>query len=140
MNGTGQPGGYSAYHNWIAGLRVIMVQTVAVNRFDEVNAKIMQQMDIGLMISNEAEPDVLQWWLPLGIRKNYTHIMQKAEVICNAVGRVKYIKPIYQALVDSGQQKTALAWFNHNKGWYHPYTVDVIGKIVGAKSETISAK
>jgi hypothetical protein len=40
------------------------------------------------------------------------------------MGRWKYVKPIYQALLDSDQSEVAHAWYNEVSDFYHPYVVE----------------
>lgn len=48
--------------------------------------------------------------------------MQAAVAFLGAVGRMKYLRPLYRALVKSGQsgRDAALAAFEANKDKYHP--------------------
>ena len=69
--------------------------------------------------------------MPLGIRQGYAPVIEPAHEFISVQGRLKYLKPIYQALLDSDQRDTAVKWFNENIDFYHPLAVSAIKKQLG---------
>jgi hypothetical protein len=45
-------------------------------------------------------------------------------------GRLKYLQPVYQALVQTGRRDLAYQWFILNQNFYHPIALDAIRAIV----------
>lgn len=52
------------------------------------------------------------------------------------MGRLKYIKPIYSALVDSGQKTTAEQWNSDNQNFYSTTTELEIYWIINGQTPT----
>jgi leukotriene-A4 hydrolase len=66
-----------------------------------MTTEIMTKIDADYNCTNTADPEVKQRWFPLGIKMNYTEVTPKAKEFVQGMGRWKYVKPIYQALLDS---------------------------------------
>lgn len=45
---------------------------------------------------------------------------------------MKYLKPIYQALLDSNQRSVAEQWYHENIDFYHPYVVEQLQRLLDA--------
>jgi len=71
-------------------------------------------------LTEEVDPEVKQRWLPLCILKDYRVVDSTAKEFVGEMGRMKYLRPIYQALVDAGRKQDALSWFDEFKEKYHP--------------------
>lgn len=50
------------------------------------------------------------------------------------MGRWKYVKPIYQALLDSNQKALAVQWYEEVADFYHPYVVEQLEALLGLSS------
>ena len=46
------------------------------------------------------------------------------------IGRMKYLRPCYIALVTYGRRDLAYKWFIENQSFYHPIAVAVMRKII----------
>lgn len=99
-----------------------------------MNLEIMGKIDADYNVSNTSDPEVKQRWFPLGIKLGY-NITDKAKEFVQGMGRWKYVKPIYQALLDSDQKELAIQWYNEVADFYHPYVVDQLTTLLGIKSE-----
>ena len=64
--------------------------------------------------------------------KFYEPVTQPAHDFISSMGRMKYLTPIYTALMDSGNKTTAQDWYNQNIDFYHPYAVQQLGKLVNS--------
>jgi hypothetical protein len=51
---------------------------------------------------------------------------------------MKYLQPIYQALLDSDKKDLALKWYHENINFYHPYCVKKVGDMLGVTEEQIA--
>jgi len=63
--------------------------------------------------------------------KNYTAVLEPAHQFISSMGRMKYLTPNYQALLDSDQKPLAIQWYQENVNFYHPYAVLQLGKLLG---------
>lgn len=88
-------------------------------------------MDADLVLTEEKNPEIGQRWLPLSIMMNYQPGFIKAKKFVAEYGRMKYILPVYQALVRSGNINSAVQWYNDNILFYHPIASTQIKRILG---------
>lgn len=138
LNGT-SPSGFDDYNSYDSNLKQVFGDTLlAMN--DSINLVIMNKIDEDLNITNTVDPEVKKRWFPLGIMQHYDNVTEPAHEFISSMGRMKYLTPIYQALMDSGEQSTAQAWYAENVGFYHPYAVQQVAKIVNAPSKPKPSK
>lgn len=57
--------------------------------------EIMTKIDEDYNLTSSVDPEVLQRWLPLGLKLKYPNAMDPAHTLISSVGRWKYVKPIY---------------------------------------------
>lgn len=118
---TTSPHGYEVYEDWYSGLHVVFLeQLIAENCTLEVYKKV----DSDLNVTGSSDPEVKERWYPMGIKLNDTTITPLAKKFVQEMGRYKYVKPIFQALLDSNQKDLALTWFHEKEDFYHPYVID----------------
>ena len=101
----------------------------------DVTLDIMKQVDKDLDVTNTLDPECKNVWYPLGIKLGYAPITEAAHTFISSMGRMKYLMPIYQALLDSNQKDVAVKWFNENITFYHPYCVNKLKKMLGITDE-----
>jgi len=82
-------------------------------------------VDKDLNLTLTVDPEVKQRWIPLSIINGYD-VMKVAEEFVGSMGRMKYLKPIYSALLATGQKTTAQKWLEDNLKFYHPYSIEVL--------------
>jgi leukotriene-A4 hydrolase len=70
----------------------------------------------------------------MGILLNYTNVLEPAHQFISSMGRMKYLTPVYQALLKTNQKALAIQWYEENVDFYHPYAVLQIGKLLGVIS------
>ena len=90
----------------------------------------MKQIDADFNVTGAVDPEVRQRWYPLGIEKGYDDVMAPSKKFAQEMGRWKYVKPIYAALVDSDQKEMAIQWFQEKADFYHPYVVEQLKKLL----------
>jgi len=95
-----------------------------------MNLEIMEKIDEDYKVTNTSDPEVKYKWFPLGIKLGYPDVTAPAKKFAQGMGRWKYVKPIYQALLDSDQEELALQWYNEVADFYHPYVVDQLTKLL----------
>lgn len=54
----------------------------------------------------------------------------------SGMGRVKYLKPVYQAWMAYGYEDVACSTYKSNLDFYHPYAISKIGAIVNYGSDS----
>jgi hypothetical protein len=87
-------------------LKVIFLERLALKN-TTFNSTLLVKIDADLNLTNTVDPECKQRWLPLGIRQGYAPALEPAHTFVSIQGRLKYLKPIYQALLDSDQKDTA---------------------------------
>jgi len=59
-------------------------------------------------------------WYPTGLYLKYQAVYTNAQEWVGSMGRMKYLNPVYQSLVMSGQNSTAVAWNDLYAPTYSP--------------------
>lgn len=98
--GETHPDNYMDYVDWYSSLHVIFMEQL-LTQYDETTLAIMDKIDTDFNVTDTVDPEVRQRWYPLGIKKNYTKVMEPAKTFVQGMGRWKYVKPIYLALKES---------------------------------------
>jgi hypothetical protein len=62
---------------------------------------------------------------------NYEAVFEPARLFISSMGRVKYLSPIYKALINSNKKSLAVDWLSQNLNFYHPYAIEKINNIIG---------
>jgi leukotriene-A4 hydrolase len=95
------PSGYEAFNNYSSNLKAVFCDTLN-SLSDSVTIEILDKIDTDLNITGTVDPEVKQRWFPLGLQTYYDNVTEPAHEFISSMGRMKYLTPIYQALVDSG--------------------------------------
>lgn len=136
--GNGTVANFTDYSTWDSNLRVVFLERLAEN--PNTTLTILEGVDRDLNITDTVDPECKQRWFPLGIKKNYTNVLEPAHTFISTQGRMKYLTPIYQALLDTNQKQIAVQWYEENINFYHPYAVDMLGKLLGLRATNPVAK
>ena len=56
-------------------------------------------LDQRFQLTEAPNPEVLVAWLTVAIRSGYAPAVRRAETLLGEVGRMKYLKPLYAALI-----------------------------------------
>jgi len=130
LGGASSPADYKDYLGFYSGLRVIFLERLNT-REDAVSLEVLKKVDTDLDVTSTLDPECKSRWFPLGIKKGYQAVFEPAHQLVSTVGRLKYLTPIYQALLDSNQKDTAIQWFEENIDFYHPLAVSSLKKLLG---------
>jgi len=71
-------------------------------------------------------------WYPTCLYLNYTDAYTPAYNWISSMGRSKYLNPVYQSLVQSGQHETAVQWNNDNIDFYSNIAENSIMQILNS--------
>lgn len=76
--------------------------------------------------------DVLVAWLTLALQSGYRPVLPRAIAVLGEVGRMKYLRPLYTALLaDAGTADLARAAFRDNRASYHPIARSMVEGLAG---------
>jgi leukotriene-A4 hydrolase len=103
-----------------------------------VTVDILAKIDADYNLTLTVDPECKQRWLPLAIRKGYNVALEPAHEFISVQGRLKYLNPIYLALIQSGQKELAVQWFNENIDFYHPLAITSLKKMLGLDEKEVS--
>jgi leukotriene-A4 hydrolase len=93
-----------------------------------------QWLDATFQLTDKRNAEILVAWLALATRSGHRAVWPKVAETLKAVGRGKYLRPLYSALVSTGDEGRAFAReiFEAAKGGYHPVGRALAAGIVGA--------
>jgi aminopeptidase N len=84
-------------------------------------------LDDRFKLTQASNPEVLVAWLTLACESGFSPAVPRAQEILGSIGRMKYLRPLYQALAQRPETKAAArAAFEKNKDGYHPIAVQVV--------------
>lgn len=153
--GATSPPNYQDYNDnakFYSNLRVIFVQQL-VKRFKADGWKqnpdavaILAKIDADLKITDNNDPDstdpnvhpdynINEQWVPLGLRVGYAAVLPVAKTITETVGRMKYLTPIYKALLSiDGGKALAEQWYQDAIDFYSPYAVGQLKRLIDGET------
>jgi hypothetical protein len=76
-------------------------------RIGDLSYKIMARIDADLNCTIAKNPEIGQRWFPMSIQLRYEVAYDNAHAYVSRQGRMKYILPVYQALVQNGRRDLA---------------------------------
>ena len=97
-----------------------------------VPAGLLADLDGRYHLTTSANPEILRLWLTAALRSGYQPAVPAAVDLLGRVGRLKFLKPLYDALAgDPDTRVLAQECFERYRGRYHPIAVTVIGARLG---------
>jgi aminopeptidase N len=98
-----------------------------------IGAEDVEALDRQFHFTEVRNYDILEKWLPRTIRAAYQPGLRRTEEVLGEVGRMKYLRPLYQALAER-QETVGLAreWFDRFEARYHPIAREVVRNVLGA--------
>ncbi|HZW88274.1 MAG TPA: leukotriene A4 hydrolase C-terminal domain-containing protein, partial [Myxococcaceae bacterium] len=82
--------------------------------------ELLAALDQRFQLTEAPNPEVLVAWLTVAIRSGYVPAVRRAETLLGEVGRMKYLKPLYAALIAGpGTRSLADAWAQRYRKRYH---------------------
>ncbi|MFJ8061311.1 M1 family metallopeptidase [Streptomyces sp. NPDC096142] len=87
----------------------------------------LEALDRAHGLTGHANLELRVTWLILGIRSGYRPAVDAAVRLLGEVGRMKYLKPLYDGLAENpGTLPLALRTYRANRGSYHPIARNVV--------------
>ena len=97
LKGMFAPANYKVFNGYYSMLKVIFIERLASN--PKLNFGIIKRVDEDYNLTTSVDPEIKQRWFPMGIRAGYKPVMEPAHKFICSMGRLKYLKPIYLALL-----------------------------------------
>jgi aminopeptidase N len=93
-----------------------------------VPAELLAELDSWHHLTASTNPEILRLWLTAALRSGYPAAVPAAVDLLGRVGRLKFLKPLYDALARNPDTCVlARECFERNRSRYHPIAVTVIG-------------
>jgi aminopeptidase N len=95
-------------------------------------AERLAALDEAFGLTSSRNAEIASQWLLMSLRGDYGAADARLEEFLVAIGRRKFIKPLYEELVKTdGGRARALAIYKKARPGYHPIGVDTVDRIVG---------
>ena len=115
-------------HQWLYFLNELPAHLTAAK---------MSQLDAEFGLSQSANSEILARWLLMSVGNGYHAADPRIEEFLTSVGRLKYIKPIYEALVATPDgRRVAAVIYAKTKSFYHPIARTAIEQVFSQASTT----
>lgn len=90
-------------------------------------AGLCEALDRTFQLTRSGNFEVLVSWLQLALRSGYAPAVARTEEVLGEVGRMKYLKPLYRALMQAeGTREVARRCFERFRDRYHPIAQQVV--------------
>jgi leukotriene-A4 hydrolase len=99
---------------------------------ENVSADLLEAVDERYHLTTTANAEIAMHWLPLLVRADLRDAAPAVEAYLGKVGRVRMVRPVYAAMMKSGDfwRQLAKSTFERTKPRYHPITRDSIGEVL----------
>jgi hypothetical protein len=99
---------------------------------EKISRKQMQALDHAFALTASTNNEILAQWLLMAVRNAYDPADEQLEDFLTAVGRRKYIKPLYEELIKTPKGKErALKIYEDARPGYHPIAQVTIDSVIG---------
>jgi leukotriene-A4 hydrolase len=106
----------------------------------EVTVREMSELDSRFGFSKTTNSELLARWLLLSIRYRYRTAGPHVEQFLTSVGRLKYIKPIYEEMAKIPEERLRAAKiFEEAKSFYHPIARAAIEQVFSRSNSKVLA-
>lgn len=108
-------------HEWLHFLRKMP---------DSLSAQQMAKLDAQFHFTQSGNSEIADLWYILAVRHHYTPAYQAMESFLSRVGRQKFLEPVYEEMMKTGQQDMAQRIYGKYRKNYHPLTQAKLDKMV----------
>lgn len=92
-------------------------------------------LDDAFRLTETGNNMILRSWLVIAARNEYRPVYERLKSYLEGIGRTYLIKPVYETLMDSGQESLARRIYADAKPGYHPLARAEIGPVVNPEQE-----
>jgi aminopeptidase N len=98
---------------------------------EDLGSARMAELDRSFRLTGSGNSEIIFQWLMMSIRNRYEAAYPKLEEFLTGIGRRKFIKPLYEALVKTPEgRERAISIYRRARPTYHPIAVATIDEIV----------
>lgn len=90
---------------------------------------LLSALDKQFNLSTSQNSEVLNQWLTMCAYAKYEPCYPYVEKFLKNIGRTKFLRPLYGALLETGQKDLATRLFKESKASYHPLSVAAIERL-----------
>jgi leukotriene-A4 hydrolase len=110
-------------HEWLLFLRALP---------QPLDRARMAELDRAFHLTSSKNSEITNQWLLMAIASRYEPADQRLEEFLTSMGRRKFLKPLYEALVKTPRGRAkALEIYKRARPTYHPIAVATVDEIVG---------
>jgi len=102
---------------------------------DKLNQQQLEDLDQAFKLTASSNNEIAFSWLRIAVRNDYEPAYARLENFLTSIGRNKFLRPLYQDMMDSDKGDMAARIFESAKAGYHPLTVKRNSLIVYATPE-----
>lgn len=111
-----------------------------LNLSAKVTVNQMTALDKAFDITSIGNNEVLFAWLKQSVSKKYKGAYSRLEQFLTHVGRRKFVAPLFEELVKTGQKDLALKIYDKSRATYHAVTIGTVDGILGLQKPTGEVK
>jgi aminopeptidase N len=101
-----------------------------LSRIEDFSSKDMADLDAAFAITQNTNSEVLFKWLELSILRKYEPAYPQVEKFLCEVGRRKFVLPLFEAMVQSGQTDMARRIYEKARPGYHAVTAGSVDQLL----------
>ncbi len=90
---------------------------------DRLSRQQLEDLDQAFDLTASRNNEIAFSWLRIAVRNGYEPAYARLENFLTSIGRNKFLRPLYQDMMDSGKADMAARIFESAKIGYHPLTV-----------------
>jgi leukotriene-A4 hydrolase len=114
-------------HNWNTQQRLYFLDSLPPN----IGFNKMSELDQRFDVTGSNNAEIIYRWLLLAIRNGYDPAYQRLQKFLMTVGRIIYVKPLYEELAKTADGKAfAKDIYAKARSSYHPLTQAIVDKIL----------
>jgi hypothetical protein len=98
-------------------------------------AETCAALDGRFALTHSHNAEILSGWLLLALESEYSAVLPRVEAFLGEIGRMKYLKPLYRALLSRpATRPIAQRAFARHRASYHPIARHVIDALLSSAS------
>ncbi|WP_205827954.1 M1 family metallopeptidase [Microbulbifer sp. SH-1] len=97
---------------------------------EKLSDEQLKELDSTFKLTQSKNNEVAFSWLMIAVRNNYAPANARLEEFLVGIGRNKFVRPLYRAMMENGMEDEAKRIFEKAKPGYHPLTVKVNSKVI----------
>lgn len=101
-----------------------------INQLNNPGSDKMKKLDAAFKITESGNNEVLFAWLMLSVSQHYAAAYPRMEDFLIEVGRRKFVAPLFETMVSTGQKEMAQKIYAKSRSGYHAVTIETVDKIM----------